>query len=201
MKSYIRMMVQNAEPCFVNIVTHLTATVGSFYKIENRLFYFCGIFERGGGFFLFSDFWRTKMELFVLLKLFAREDGFLSFGVLGGLTPRLGESVYPPPQVPPNAAQVIRWKLRHRQQLPNTPRRRPGTSPDRQSTYHGHILSKAGSSNIRTQQNKYLVAFASVKRPSKNLFLLKMLGKRHVLLVNACMQHTDTLLVSSTWTK
>lgn len=39
------------------------------------------------------------MELFVLLKLFAREDGFLSFGVLGGLTPRLGGNVYPPPLV------------------------------------------------------------------------------------------------------
>lgn len=141
------------------------------------------------------------MELFVLLKLFAREDGFLSFGVLGGLTHRPGGSIYPPPRVPPNAAQVIRWQLQHRQQRPNAPRQRPGASPDRQSAYHGHILSKAGSSNIRTQQNKYLVAFASAKRPHKNLFLLKMLGKLHVLLVNACMLHTDTLLVSSTWTK
>ena len=156
---------------------------------------------REGAFFLFSDFWRAKMELFVLLKLFAREDGFLSFGVLGGLTHRPGGSLYPPPQVPQNAAQVIRWQLQHRQQRPNTPRWRPGASPDRQSAYHGHILSKAGSFNIRTQQNKYLVAFASAKRPRKNLFLLKMLGKHHVLLAYACMPHTDTLLVSSTWTK
>lgn len=103
------------------------------------------------------------MELFVLLKLFAREDGFLSFGVLGGLTHRPGGSIYPPPRVPPNAAQVIRWQLQHRQQRPNAPRQRPGASPDRQSAYHGHILSKAGSSNIRTQQNKYLVAFRAVK--------------------------------------
>lgn len=40
------------------------------------------------------------MELFVLLKLFAREDGFLSFGVFGGLIPRPGGSVYPPPRGP-----------------------------------------------------------------------------------------------------
>lgn len=164
-------------------------------------FFIFAVFLRGEGvFFLFSDFWRTKMELFVLLKLFAREDGFLSFGVLGGLTPRLGESVYPPPQVPPNAAQVIRWKLRHRQQLPNTPRRRPGTSPDRQSTYHGHILSKAGSSNIRTQQNKYLVALTGAKHHRKNLFLLKMLGKLHVLCANACTPHIDTIGVRYVWT-
>ena len=32
----------------------LMATEGSFYKIENRLFVFCGIFKRGEGFFLFS---------------------------------------------------------------------------------------------------------------------------------------------------
>lgn len=32
----------------------LMATVGSFYKIENRLFVFCGILERGVAFFLIS---------------------------------------------------------------------------------------------------------------------------------------------------
>lgn len=50
------------------------------------------------------------MELFVLLKLFAREDGFLSFGVLGGLTPRLGGSVYPPPPVLSSSSRN-RWTV------------------------------------------------------------------------------------------
>lgn len=88
------------------------------------------------------------MGLFAVSRLFAGEDGFLSFGVLGGLTRRLGEYAYPPPQVPPDGGQVGRWQLQHRQQCPSPPRWRPGTTPDRQSAYHGHILSKAGSFNI-----------------------------------------------------
>ena len=88
------------------------------------------------------------MELFVLLKLFAMEDGFLGFGVLGGLTRRLGEYAYPPPRVPPDGGQVGRWQLQHRQQRPNPPRWRPGASLYHQSVYHGHILCETGSLNI-----------------------------------------------------
>lgn len=65
------------------------------------------------------------MGLFAVLKLFAGEDGFLSFGVLGGLTRQPGEYAYPPPQVPPDGGQVGRWQLQHRQQRPGLPRRRP----------------------------------------------------------------------------
>lgn len=122
-----------------------------------------------------------KRGLFAVSKLFTGEDVFLSFGVLMGLTPRPGGSLYPPPQVPQNAAQVIRWQLQHRQQRPNTPRWRPGASPGRQSAYHGHILSKAGSFNIRTQQNKYLVAFEAMKEHAQISYLLKIFGFLRVL--------------------
>nr|DAG28917.1 MAG TPA: hypothetical protein [Caudoviricetes sp.] len=51
----------------------------------------------------------------------------------------------------------------------------------------------------RTQQNKYLVALTGAKHRHKNLFLLKMLGKLHVLCVNVCTPHIDTIDVRYVW--
>ena len=51
-----------------------------------------------------------KRGLFAVSKLFTGEDGFLSFGVLGGLTRRLGEYAYPPPPVLSSSSRN-RWTV------------------------------------------------------------------------------------------
>lgn len=163
-------------------------------------FIFAG-FLRGEGVFSFFGFLEGENGTFRSFEIVCKGRRLFEFWrTRGANSPAWWKRISPAPG-PLDAAQVIRWQLQHRQQRPGPPRWRPGTTQDRQSTYHGHILCKTGSLNIRTQQNKYLVAFASAKRPRKNLFLLKMLGKHHVLLAYACMPHADTLLVSSTWTK
>lgn len=132
-------------------VVMLMATVGSFYKIENRLFVFCGILERGVAFFLIS--------------------------VVEGLNAQRSARPYPPPPVLSSSSRE---------------RRTGWTVPDgtksrkcKPSTLCKHILTASERMIKRTQQNKYLVAFVGINCHGKNLFLLKMLGKRHILQVNS----------------
>ena len=88
-----------------------------------------------------------KRERFASSKLFAKEDGFLSFGVLGGLIPRPGGSVYPPSRVSPDGGQVGRWQLLHRQLRPSPSRWSPGTR---------RIVNPCTTDTFWTKQNRLI---------------------------------------------